>query len=141
MASNSRRSHIFNDSAFILALAPISRVSTEYTVILRRTEKVRGRISTDALCYQKRSFCHFRMRLSCRESRLTQKELATGTFSVAPPELRAESVFMEAHHRRLPRAIIDGHNVESHRAFSDMTFRKKSLRGANHQALLLFGDA
>src|SRR5713226_7711282 len=60
---------------------------------------------------------------------------------VSPSHLRAESVFVQPYHGRLSWAVINGHDIKPARTFADVTFRKKSLRGANDQVLFFSGNA
>jgi hypothetical protein len=73
---------------------------------------------------------------SCR----SEKQIGAHT-SFALSGLRAEGILVEPHHRGIPGAIINRHHVETAGALADMPFRKKLLRGANHQMLFLPSDA
>src|SRR5258708_769345 len=60
---------------------------------------------------------------------------------VSPSHLRAESVFVQPYHWRLPRTVVNGHNVKPAGTFADVTFYEKPLRGANDQVLFFPGNA
>jgi hypothetical protein len=54
--------------------------------------------------------------------------------------LRAESVFVQPHHGRLSRTVVNRHHVKPERAFADVPFAQESLRGSNDNVLLFPGD-
>jgi len=52
-----------------------------------------------------------------------------------PLHLRAQRILVQPNYRRLPRAVINRHDIKPAWAFADVTLHKKSLRRANHQVL------
>src|SRR5260221_4605054 len=49
----------------------------------------------------------------------------------------AQGILVQPHDRRLPRRVVDGDDVEPHRAFLHMALPQKGVRGA-YQHLVLF---
>jgi len=65
----------------------------------------------------------------------TASGVSVKMFRPGPSHLRAERILVQPNYRRLPRAVINRHDIKPAWAFADVTLHKKSLRRANHQVL------
>src|SRR5713226_6218222 len=74
--------------------------------------------------------------LNCTASGVSVKMFRSGS-----SHLRAERILVQPYYRRLPRAVINRHDIKPAGTFADVTFGQKSLRCTNHHVLFISGNA